>query len=721
MSLAQRMAHALALTGALGAPISAHADEKQPVQLTEKQKESLEEHKYKLRNGYFRKGSISNLDPENASADLDSKYYQAFENIRDFLAAYDRKMLPTEEQSVYDDAIDALRRNMFVPNHTVLRAGFREGVVSKGINDEIRETLKKEGVLDYGRQLDDLVDLGTNALKEAGRIATLSKPEEYEQAKAKVETLHESVITAQQLADATIRRALEERLRPVTHAPGEIDDARIEVIRTAREAYDHLSKLQEAMDKNDAAQIKTKLKEWRSKLKKMLDDMHHLAKSAGEQTLFELGRQYEWSVLVVREERRINDENGMLATKAFAEEWGKNGEHFYSRLDKLKGSEEGFMKLEAYLEEKRVKQVNTRAPASQGGSRMKVSDVHLYLPPGLGNFDFTRAGIDVCVNELSAKGSTVTHSINTVSGSKRQVVKFSGEILDHVVQYLGLPRDKVTYVQVELGDIDEGHEGADRTFLLLQAFYSIPVRRGQENYDIFNGVERTISSRLGPSTGNPKEFWWKCEEKKVIITLHDMGAMRYEVSKLKSFDLEQSMLGQDQPGHPYLPPLLGGIELNWKGLVQRVETLAKQNKGVLATNWGNVSDNAGLTFLITDEQVVRETALYVGIPPEKLKTDLREIKGAKASTAVELYVERSPGPFGNHQKILRFDVNISYKISQGERKEFFKDIATKVARRLGKNAPTSQNDLLIWKCGRQTEVWLSNDKNKIKYIVMEGR
>ena len=360
----QKLAQALALTAALAAPV--HADEpkqEQKPQLTDKQKEELEAHTYKLKDGLLSNGSISNLDPANASVDDSSDYYKAFLDIRDFLGAYDRETIPDEYRQWHDRCIDALLRNIFVPNHTILRTGFREtGVITKGLNDQIRETLQKEGVLDYGKQLEHLVDRGRDALKEAGRIATLSKPEEYKQTKEKVEALHDYVTVLQQLSDATIGRALEERLRPIVHSPGEIDDARIEIIKTAREAYDHLSELQEAIDTKDVTRVKTELKEWRSKLKNALDDSQELAKKTEEETIFELERPYEWKVLVVRKEHRTSEE--MVATKAFAEEWGKNGEHFYSKLDKLRGFEEGFVGLEKYMAEKIAKspQASTSPP-----------------------------------------------------------------------------------------------------------------------------------------------------------------------------------------------------------------------------------------------------------------------------------------------------------------------------------------------------------------------
>ena len=397
-SIVKKLTQTIVLSGAISALTPpALADEPKKPQITEKQKEELEAHKYKLKDGRWSNGSISNLNPANASVDDSSAYYKAFLDIRDFLAAYDRETIPDEYRQWHDKCVDALLRNMFVPNRTVAAAG---GFGRKGLNDEIREVLKKEGVLDYGKQLEHLVDLGTNVLKEAGRIATLSKPEEYEQTKEKVEALHDYVTVLQQLADATIVRALEERLRPVIHAPGEIDDARIEVIKTAREAYDHLSQLREAMDTKDASKVKTELKEWHSKLKKTLDGSQQLAKNAEEQTIFELEKPYEWMAIAVRKEHRTSDE--MLATKAFAEEWGKNGEHFYSRLDRLRGIDEGFVSLKKYVEEKNPAPDDVkRAQGGMGGQQQDTTAVQQYRPSVLKHLE--KMGRQIAIQITKAK------------------------------------------------------------------------------------------------------------------------------------------------------------------------------------------------------------------------------------------------------------------------------------------------------------------------------
>jgi glycosyltransferase involved in cell wall biosynthesis len=249
-------------------------------------------------------------------------------------------------------------RNIFVPNRTVVAIG---GFGRVGLNDEIRETLEKEGVLDYGNRLENLVNFGTAAYKEAGQIATLSKPEDYEKARGRVEALHTYVAGLQQVGDATIVLALAERLQPRTHSSGEIDEKRMEVAKTAREAYDHIVKLREAMDTQDVAEVKKQLDGWRTKLKTSLDGMNELAKKAGEQAVFELEKPYEWKRLVTRQEHRWSEE--MWATKPFAENlWGDNGKNVYDKLDKLRRFEEGLVSLRNYVREKNAGKKERQEP-----------------------------------------------------------------------------------------------------------------------------------------------------------------------------------------------------------------------------------------------------------------------------------------------------------------------------------------------------------------------
>lgn len=58
----------------------------------------------------------------------------------------------------------------------------------------------------------------------------------------------------------------------------------------------------------------------------------------------------------------------MLATKAFAEEWGESGKNFYEKVDRLDGFEKGFEHLGRYLEDKN--------PAQDGHSvRNKLKEI----------------------------------------------------------------------------------------------------------------------------------------------------------------------------------------------------------------------------------------------------------------------------------------------------------------------------------------------------------
>jgi hypothetical protein len=128
----------------------------------------------------------------------------------------------------------------------------------------------------------------------------------------------------------------------------------MEVAKTAREAYDHIVKLREAMDTQDVAEVKKQLDGWRTKLKTSLDGMNELAKKAGEQAVFELEKPYEWKRLVTRQEHRWSEE--MWATKPFAENlWGDNGKNVYDKLDKLRRFEEGLVSLKNYVREKKEK------------------------------------------------------------------------------------------------------------------------------------------------------------------------------------------------------------------------------------------------------------------------------------------------------------------------------------------------------------------------------
>ncbi len=355
MSLSDRIrafVPAVAVVGALAGSPDVRADEAQKQQITEQEKEKLDQNKYELEDGRFLSGDFTKLNPADASINPKSDYYTTFSRITDslhILAKYG-ETLPDEYKNFRKGCIDALLKNLFVPN---LRFTPVPGFEGKGLNDAVRDLLEREGVLDHDKQLEKLVESAARAYEEAGRVATLSKPEEHEKVVKVVELTQQHVLSLQQQAENSTRLALSLRLQPRTYAPDEMDEKRRDVIHSQQSALEHLVELRRAMDNGDLEKVQENLGAWKEQYQKGQAGMLRLVDMAGANVQFELGKDTEWKQISVGpgHDRYLGSD---WATARFAEQWGEKGKNFYGRIDRLRGIQAGLESLGKYLEKNEI-------------------------------------------------------------------------------------------------------------------------------------------------------------------------------------------------------------------------------------------------------------------------------------------------------------------------------------------------------------------------------
>ncbi|HLC74914.1 MAG TPA: hypothetical protein VJH88_03595 [Candidatus Nanoarchaeia archaeon] len=306
MSLAEVIRRAIVpvvLSTALGMPAQA---QEQPKERTPEEYAAL------LKGGMIKKGWLDHLQPKNASADQNSDYRKALDGITEFLLKYDKETLPDGYKEWHQACVEALIQNLFVENYTAAGAG--EHI--QGINERIRDALKKEGVMNYGEQLQDLV-----TASDAAVAAAKTDPEQRS-------TFSEYCKQLVAQAESTVDVMLATRYQPSIE---DVDDKALEeIIQTHKKAYDALKGVQKALGKKDAMEAVKKARAWASAQSKGFEQLLELQEKASAGAIYATG---QWATVNAYIDGKVAV---LTVTKQFADEWGERGEKMYGPLEHLR-------------------------------------------------------------------------------------------------------------------------------------------------------------------------------------------------------------------------------------------------------------------------------------------------------------------------------------------------------------------------------------------------
>ena len=305
MNLVQRMATAGAIVAALSGEAQA-----------QERPRDIEEYATRIKGGIFGRGGwLNNLDPSEASADKKSSYRQALDGITAFLQVYDESTLPEKYKELHRSCVHALMQNLFVENH--LPAG--AGVEVPGINDMIRESLKKERVLDFRKQLEEMLDQSNDALNAARTVD-----------KEQREVLREYNESIAAHADRAIELMLATRYKP-KHV--DVDTKQLEeIVETHKKAYHELKGLKEALAKNDYTDAAKKLQGWKSKQSEGFRMLIQLQKDAAAEAIYATGR---WTTVNAFDDGKPYV---LHVTRQFADDWGERGEKMYGPREQIQSN-----------------------------------------------------------------------------------------------------------------------------------------------------------------------------------------------------------------------------------------------------------------------------------------------------------------------------------------------------------------------------------------------
>ena len=283
--------------------------------------QAIEKHKKSLEGRLGRKGCLEKFVPQREDK---SDYYKDYACVRDFLKEYDEKRCG--KSKLYDLSLEAMLKNIFV----------KKDVVRTGA----RILLHKEGVMDYPRQLDTLLDLAEKtsfrireAAAEYRHLDSLSGKKEL---KKKVDGrrlyLKELRIAAVMAADL----ALMTRERPGNYSLDKIDPEIEKGALFSKIALNELILLEGQLAREDWFSSYLTFRRWKKDNQEIINSWNSIFEQASGKGMDELR-----DITGAWQKISIQDSQGnwhtASASRNFALEWGENGRNYYSKIKAIDG------------------------------------------------------------------------------------------------------------------------------------------------------------------------------------------------------------------------------------------------------------------------------------------------------------------------------------------------------------------------------------------------
>lgn len=276
-------------------------------QVTKKHKTKLEGEYWGLKDGCLDKFKQGNIEDN-------------FECIDSFLKEYPEDTCSRNE--LYNDSIEALLKNLHTKNRVT--------------KSKIRSSLKREGILDYRKQLDELVDaakLTKEKIKRSEKVFNYLNPIAKRESIKRVESWKNYLKYLRIEATVVADLALYLREKPSVTSTERINTERVKGIVRSYSALNNLAALKLHLSNNDWYMVVDDFRQWKRDHTKVYQRFLKILNTSLDHGSFKTGEGKAWKPIVYSDSQG-NWKKGW-ATKDFEKEWGDNGENFYEKIETI--------------------------------------------------------------------------------------------------------------------------------------------------------------------------------------------------------------------------------------------------------------------------------------------------------------------------------------------------------------------------------------------------